>query len=245
MEENKRLADLTRMLLSSPAFSTFLDDMSSNPREIPVQIKQEPQQPSQQQQPQQIPKDVNPYGAQQSQHQIGMAMIPEQNIDFSMLNMDVTYNFHPQVFMLNTPEMPAIDTSILSGKTSNFVEPLLESDDEKMGVSVIERPVEISERVKTVQLSSVDEDFENNPEFALYHSEPTISREPLMELDTNSFSHVDIFGGISTDKVLARYDLIDASEEEAASALSMARIQRLSNSIESMVSRLELLTMNL
>ena len=108
----------------------------------------------------------------------------------------------------------------------------------------IERPVEREEPTAATS-APVDEDFENDPEFALYHSEPAADCEPAKEIDTDSFSHVDIFGGLETEKVLARYDLIDATEEEASATLSMARVQRISDTIEGVTSRLELLTMGL
>jgi hypothetical protein len=245
LEENKRLSDLTRMLLQSPSFSNFLDHLSANPAQIPgVVPKPEPQQ--QQQQQQQQPKDVNPNGSQQSQQQIGMAMIPEQTMDFSMLNLDGAYNFQPQVFVVDTPDMPApIDTSVLSGKSSNFAEPLPESDDDKIEVPMIERPGERAEPTE-VKSAPVDEAFESDPEFALFHSvsAPT-SNEPAKEIDTDDFSHVDIFGGIESEKILARYELVDATEEEVSAALSMARVQRISDNIESVVARLELLTWDL
>lgn len=246
LEENKRLSDLTRMLLQSPSFSNFLDNLSATPPQIPgVVPKPEPQQ--QQQQPQQqLPKDVNPNGSQQSQQQIGMAMIPEQTMDFSMLNLDAAYNFQPQVFVVDTSDMPApIDTSALSGKSSNFAEPLPESDDDKIEVPAIERP---GERAEPTEANSapVDEAFESDPEFALFHSESTpTSNEPAKEIDTDDFSHVDIFGGIESEKILARYELVDATVEEVSAALSMARVQRISDSIESVVARLELLTRDL
>ncbi|KAH7320890.1 hypothetical protein B0I35DRAFT_477432 [Stachybotrys elegans] len=243
-DENKRLSDLTRMLLSSASFSNFLDNLSTNPAAIPQQapvVKVEPQQ--QQDEQRQIPKDVNPYNGAQSQ-QIGMAMIPEQNVDFSMLSMDNSYNFQPQVFIIDTPEMPAaIDTALLSGKTSNFVEPALEPEVEKVEAPVIERPVEETRQPETAT-APVDEDFEKDPEFALFHSEPATC-PTTTELDTSNLSNVDIFGGIESEKMLSRYELVDATEEEASAALAMARVQRLCDNVESVVSRLELLTRDL
>ena len=251
MDENKRLTDLTRMLLSSPSFSNFLDHLSANPTSGPAPVKpevQQQQQPQQQQDDRQLPKDVNPYGTQQSQQQIGMAMIPEQTMDFSMLSLDGSYNFQPQVFVVDTPEMPApIDTAVLSGKTSNFAEPLPASDEEKIEIPAIERPIEATEPSSAVTSAPVDEEFESDPEFALYHSESatTGTEVATRELDTDGFSDLDIFGGIESEKVLARYELVDATEEEATAAVSMARVQRISDSIESVVSRLELLTRDL
>lgn len=233
------------MLLSSPSFSNFLDHLSTNPTAIPQgpapQVKAEPQQEQRQ-----MPKDVNPYNGNQSQQQIGMAMIPEQNMDFSMLNLD-GYNFQPQVFVVDTPEVPApIDAGILSGKSSNFVEPL-SSDEDKVEMPVIERrPVDSEEsETETVQVAPVDEEFESDPEFALYHSQPASSTPKPSDVAIENLSNVDIFGGIESEKALSRFELVDATEEESTAALAMARVQKISASAESVVSRLELLTIDL
>ncbi|KAG8414072.1 BZIP-type transcription factor mbz1 [Metarhizium acridum] len=244
MDENKRLSDLTRMLLSSPSFSTFLDNLSANPTGLPqgspVKIEQNPQQEQNQ-----VPKDVNAYSGQfSSQQQIGMAMIPEQTMDFSLLSLGNTYNFQPQVFFVDTPEVPnAIDASVLSGKTSNFVEESYSSDEEKVEVPFIERPLE----TKAIETSEtpVDEEFESDPEFALFHSEPATTTATLKDIDTENLTGVDLFGGIESEKMLARYELVNATEEEATAAFAMARVQRISANIDSVVSRLALLTMDL
>lgn len=250
LDENKRLSDLTRMLLSSASFSNFLDHLSTNPTAAAPTTAQPKIEPQLQQQAQaqpeqrQMPKDVNPYNSQfSSQQQIGMAMIPEQSVDFSMLSLDNdAFNFQPQVFVVDTPEMPAaIDAEMLSGKSSNFVE-THESDNEKIEMPVIERPIE---RMAAREVAPLDEEFESDPEFALFHTETIASRKEPQEIDTESFSQVDIFGGIEAEKVLARFDLVDASEEETSAALAMARVQRIAASMESVVSRLELLTMDL
>ncbi|KUJ21705.1 uncharacterized protein LY89DRAFT_380751 [Mollisia scopiformis] len=116
MEENTRLSDLTRMLLSSPSFSGFLDTLASNPAAAQTAqgVVQQPQAQPQQQQQQQLRKDINPYAAQSQmqQQQIGMAMIPEQSMDFSMLDLgnDGFPAYQPQVFsVLSIPEA-VIDT---------------------------------------------------------------------------------------------------------------------------------------
>lgn len=247
VEENKRLSDLTRMLLSSPSFSDFLDRLSSNPHQLP---SAQPSQPQHEQR--QLPKDVNPYNGRSSNQQIGMAMIPEQTMDLSMLNLDSadSFNFQPQVYaVLETPEPAVIDTSVLSGKTSNFVGAQLDAD-EKIEMPVIEKapvaPAQQPKSVEAVATPVVDEDFENDPAFALYHDIPAAEEhEAPVELDTQGFSHADIFGGIEPEKVLARYELVDATEEEATATLAMARVQRISASLESVATRLEMLTVNL
>src|SRR5204863_2796293 len=119
-EENKRLEDLSRMLLSSPQFSDFLDSMSTNP--APAQ-----EQPSRQESRQATaPRDPNPYAAQQQLQQngahIGMALIPDNTMNLSTLDLNegnwamgnvnsiVWATTQPQVFAVTeVPEGPAVD----------------------------------------------------------------------------------------------------------------------------------------
>lgn len=256
-DENKRLSDLTRMLLSSPAFSTFLDQMSANPNAVAQSSQSQPQQPQQQEQQRQVPKDVNPYAAQQQlqQQQIGLAMIPEQSVDFSMLNMDNTadgFNYQPQVFaVLETPE-PILDASVLSGKSSiSYLDEPSTSLDEKVELPVIEAPPPaFLEEKKQEPAPPINEEFENNPAFALYHDSPSAPAQsttmtPPAELNTEAFTQVDIFGGIEPEKAFARYELVDATEEEASVNLALARINRINASLEGVATRLELLTIDL
>jgi regulator of replication initiation timing len=244
VEENKRLQELTRMLLSSSSFSSFLDTLSTNPAAPVPQAAQQVKVEEPQQQ-RQLPKDVGSYGAQPTQQQIGMAMIPEQTMDFSMLTLDGNFNFQPQVFVVDTPEIPnPIESSVLSGKSSNFVDEAFESE-EKLEVPVIERPIEIAQPTEAVDAAPVDEAFESDPEFALFHSEPASVSCATKEVDTDNLSEVDLFGGVEPEKVLSRFELVDATEEEATAAIAIARVQRISESLESVVSRLELLTMDM
>ncbi|WYZ37074.1 hypothetical protein EsH8_II_000580 [Colletotrichum jinshuiense] len=247
-DENKRLQDLTRMLLASPSFSNFLDHLSTNPQPVPqqqaapaVKLERQPEQ-------RQIPKDVNPYNNQGQQQQIGMAMVPEQNMDFSMLNIDNdAYNFQPQVFaVLRTPDIPVtIDTNVLSGKSSNFVGEHFESDDEKIEIPALEAPKVLAPEapVQTAaEEETFDDEFENDPEFALYHSAPAPATEGPIELDVEAFQ-APIFGGVEAEKVLARYELIDATEEEQNACVAMAKVQRIAASLEPVLARLESLVL--
>lgn len=271
-DENQRLQDLTRMLLGSPSFSDFLERLSSNPQQLPQARpqqqqaqQQQPQQQSQQQQQRQVPKDVNPYAtaqaAQLQQQQIGLAMIPEQTMQLSMLNMGAANGFYrAQVYaVLETPE-PALDAAVLSGKTTtSFMGEQFDAaaDDEKMDMPVIEHPhapVELEKNKKPeAGAAPVNDEFENDPAFALYHDSPAASsasdaankaKKPV-ELDTEALSQIDIFGGIEPEKALARYELVDATEEEASACLAMARVQRINASLEGLAARLELLTVGL
>lgn len=251
MEENKRLTDLTHMLLSSPSFSDFLDQLSTNPAalaqgaaQLQAQPAQQQQQQQQQQERRQVPKDVN-YTQLHQQQRIGLTMIPEQPMDLSMLSLenDGSFNYQPQVFaLLETPEMPAsIDTSILSGKKSNFVGEQLDSEDEKVQGPVIERPVlEKTLAPAAPEAPPVDPEFEANPEFALFHS--SSASETSTEPESEQSWCANIFGGLEPEKVLARYELVDASEDEQNAIVAMARVQRISERLESTWERINLLT---
>ena len=124
MEENTRLSDLTRMLLSSQAFSGFLNELSQNGMPAPSTIAAVASQP----QPQPTKKDINPHQAtrqaQNQQTQVGMTIVPESTVDFSMLDSTPTSNWNTG-FGLNSfqvcsvtdlPEGPAIDTDSMAGK---------------------------------------------------------------------------------------------------------------------------------
>lgn len=233
------------MLLASPSFSDFLERLSTNPAQLP-QAAPQPEQ-------QQAPKDINVYAAQQQiqrQH-IGVAMMPEQHMDFSMVGgADAdAFNYQPQVYaVLETPEPPMdIDTSALSGKTSNFVGESTESDEEKVEMPVVEQAPVFEEKATAPKAPEtpavVDEEFDNDPAFALYHD--TTSTEVAgvpIETDSEGMEAIDIFGGIQSEKLLARYELLDASEEEQAATVAMVSVQRRLASLEAVCSRLEMLT---
>ncbi|KAK0667863.1 hypothetical protein QBC41DRAFT_323090, partial [Cercophora samala] len=250
VDENKRLTDLTRMLLGSPSFSDFLNQLSTNPQMVPQsQARPQPQQTPQPEQQRQLPKDINPYAAQQQLHnqQIGLAMVPEQ-VDFSLVNMEPSdgFSYQPQVFaVLETPE-PIFDANLLSGKTSNFVGQQFDSDDDEKDLPVIEQAPILAE-AKKQEPAPINEEFENNPDFILYHDCPAPT-EPVtspVELDvealSQSVSDVDIFGGIEPEKTLTRYELVNSTEDEAAADRAVARIQRLASKLDGIASRLEML----
>jgi bZIP-type transcription factor MBZ1 len=233
------------MLLSSPSFSGFLDTLTTNGAAAPQQQQQAAPAPVQQAPVEsRLPKDVSPYAAQQqmqNQH-INMAILPDHNIDFSMLdlNVDGGYSYQPQVFsVMEVPEV-AIDTSVLSGKTSNFVGSTFESDDEKIEMPVIERmPIK---EIAPIEVAPVmDEEFDADPTFTLFsHSTSSTSTEAASELELTP-----IFGGIEPEKALARIELFDAAECEVREAIAIARVERLCSSLDDMAARLESMTLHL
>jgi hypothetical protein len=125
-EENNRLTDLTRMLLSSNAFSGFLQELSQSgvpaqPQHpsAPTNMQDRPQQQSQQHQR----KDVNPLDAARQmthqQPQIGMALMPETNVDlnsFQSWNSGLNANDFQVFAVTELPAEPTLDLSKLSEK---------------------------------------------------------------------------------------------------------------------------------
>ncbi|TVY31347.1 BZIP-type transcription factor, partial [Lachnellula occidentalis] len=248
MEENTRLSDLTRMLLSSPSFSGFLDTLSQNP--AAAQTAQQVTQPrveqqQQQQAPQrQVRKDVNPYAAQQMQQQqqhIGMTMIPEQNMDFSMLDLtsDGSFSYQPQVFScLSLPET-TIDTEVLSGKATNSFTASA-SDDEKVELPTIERvPESTAEEAPANVVEVVDEEFDSDPTFALFTS--SASATPV----TTASEPQELSFDVSTIDMTAKpstYELVVSSASDDA---CMRKVERLAAEMDAVAERLANLTVNL
>ncbi|KAL5615315.1 hypothetical protein BROUX41_005362 [Berkeleyomyces rouxiae] len=227
MEENKRLSDLTRMLLSSPSFSNFLDNLSANAMASEVQSQMAGQEMKQehvaQQQP---PKDVSQYAP--SVHSQQLTMIPEQNVDFTMNPYEGSepslYNAQPQVYALTElPEMPASFTETLSGKQSNFVGSVEESDNNKIEIPSIESVAEKTMAPESPITRRVDAEFESNPDFTLFNSS---------EDEVTQDRDIDIFCGVEPEKMLARFELVDAEEEERNAIIAMARVERLNDILD-------------
>ena len=236
MEENTRLSDLTRMLLSSPSFSGFLDTLSQNPQA--AQMAQAPvkQQQQQQQQPNtQVRKDVNPHAAQQqmNQQQIGMTMIPEQHMDFSMLEFNNdSFIYQPQVFSVISMPETLLDAEALSGKSS--LPPTMASDDEKVEIPVMNRTPIVAAPVEA-ETEVIDEEFD--AKFALFASSPTTTSKPT-ELNIPA-----LLASIPTKPV--QYTLIVDSVNEDAAEAAMRKVERLGESIDRMADMLKSLTVDL
>jgi hypothetical protein len=227
------------MLLSSPSFSGFLDTLASNPQAAQTaQAVQQPQPQQQVEQPQrQIRKDINPYAAQQQmqQQQIGMAMIPEHNMDFSMLDLNENgaFSYQPQVFSVLSLPDAVIDTDILSGKSSSFTP--LASDDEKVELPKVERmPVSKTETVELPEV--VDEEFDADPAFALYAYTSTVKSE--LELDLSFLANLSLKP--------SNFELVVVPEvDEATADAAMRRVERLSADMDACLERLSALSCHL
>lgn len=270
--ENTRLTDLTRMLLSSPAFSSFLNDLSSagngQPAPVPAATPVRPSSsgiiPTQP-----LRKDANPHQGQlqnqaQSRTQVGMTLVPETSTDFSVFdptsnawggNMDFGFN-NAQVFSVTElpegPPMDSISSGILSGKPSNIVGPY-SSDDAKDDAPIIERmPASSPKSDTTIALDGVCEGVEldaSNPAFALFVDNPASASKPCVPESMPVEPEYRVFGGIDPEKALARLDLVvhsdDQDNEGIVSSAVMARFERLCSETEAASSRVAILTAHL
>ncbi|KIW18895.1 hypothetical protein PV08_03184 [Exophiala spinifera] len=133
-EENTRLTDLTRMLLSSQAFSGFLQELSQSGLPAPnVQVdapKPKPGQNQSQPQSEPVKKDVATHNGTQQMHvqqpQIGMALVPEIPMDFAAFQPSTAWmtalpSNDFQVFALRElPQAPILDIEALSSKSASI-----------------------------------------------------------------------------------------------------------------------------
>lgn len=182
MEENTRLSDLTRMLLSSQAFSGFLNELSQNGMPAPSTAALAVSQP----QPQPTKKDVNPHQAtrqaQNQQTQVGMTIIPESTLDFSMLESIPTSNWNAGLGMnsyqvcavMEIPEGPAIDIDSLSGKKSHDV--TVSSTSAVKDYPVLQFPPVSKQQAFSLPNTTVNEEAElNDVAFTLFVDQPALS----------------------------------------------------------------------
>ena len=256
------------MLLSSPHFSSFMDEMSVNGMPQPQATQQQSQQPQQQQQQQSsqqqtpqppqpqptmsqppmqtnVPKDANPNQTSQEfqmqqNPQAGMVMVPNQGVDMSTMGLsnggwnsgiDINYANTPVFAVTEVPEGPAIDTDILSGKSSSFVLP----EPTKNEVPTLERPqfAETEFTATGVENPEVEID-ESDPAFALFASESP-STSPSQENVDESFE------GIQTEKAAPAYELVVQSEAKT----NEHRFSQLCLSMEAEFQRVSMVTSHL
>ncbi|OAL38997.1 hypothetical protein AYO20_01748 [Fonsecaea nubica] len=184
-EENNRLTDLTRMLLSSQAFSGFLQELSQSGLPAPNVQSNTQQQKAVTSKPQPqshvVKKDIGSDEAAHSMHiqqpQVGMALIPDTPVDFSVLQpsngwMSALPTNDFQVYAVTAlPEPPILDLESLSGKSKS-------SHDSSKGAKDSPRIPELPNRVPTFtspETPKVDDSVSLDREnFALYF-EPAVS----------------------------------------------------------------------
>ena len=271
MAENTRLNDLTRMLLASPAFSTFLEDLSGSVPSAPIQGSSSAQtqtMKTEQTQPH-IPKDVNPHqvvtqqtqNSQQNDQRVGMTLIPEQTIDYTTFdtsnsawtenNMDFSL-YDAQVFTVTElPQGPSLDqlrsemsSEILSGKSSNFVgSHAIGGKDETPVIELMPTTSSQAEDALPVIEPTDDIDLdESDPAFALYTDGPSTSQRAPIQ------SEEPIFGSIRLEKVFGRVELVpeeDPCDDEQVSCATLEKFQRLCSVLEEASERISAITSHL
>ena len=259
MNENAQLHELTRSLLSSPAFSEFLKEAGAQaPASAPATtqtpvVKSEPT-------PQPTKKDINPNAAvtQSSQSQqfdtpfIGMTMIPEHPVDLNAYetntdswanNMDFSL-YDQQVFAVTSlPEGPALDQltpAFQSDKTSASILPLPTSEPAKNDAPVIAKMPCTDAAEPSTETVVLDDDVEfdeSDPAFALFSDCPAGTKSSSDEVEE------PIFGSIQLEKAFGRVELIiedrsnNTGEPDSA---TMEKLQRLCSSLDALSERISL-----
>jgi bZIP-type transcription factor MBZ1 len=200
-EENTRLTDLTRMLLSSQAFSGFLQELSQSggpPANLQKSLQLSKPAPTQLQVPPPpipIKKDVSASEAAAQLHvqqpQIGMALIPETPLDFSALQpangwMSTTPNNDFQIYSVTElPAPPTLDLTALSGKPSTKSN----ASAAKKEFPTLPQPPVKSLNIAEPISSHIDESMElDRSAFALYFDQP--SAEITADLNVSSASDI-------------------------------------------------------
>lgn len=233
------------MLLGSPHFANFLNEMPDNT--VPPQIQAQQQQPQQHhhhQQPQQaapqsnmqaIPKEATRQQEYQMQQnpQPGMVMAPNQGMDTSMMNnagwnsgIDMNYGNTSVFAVIDVPEGPALDFAALSGKSSG-------ASDGKDEAPVLDLPeCQVSAQQSDVGVANPDVEIdESDPAFALFVDYPI--RPTACDNDVP-------FEGVQTDKAAPHFELV----VDQTSA-NQNRFNYLCSSMEAAFDRVSLFTSHL
>ena len=206
MEENARLTDLTRMLLSSPAFSGFLNELSANGGSVPSALQKTaaPQQAASQQPP--MRKDINPHQVArqlQNHQQVGMVMVPEPTVDISALDLNTPPNGWNsgidmnsfQVFAVTElPEGPTIDLGVLSGKSSTSTEIKSVASKDIPVLSSI--PPQPKERVEEI---NVDPEIKLDESLSLFETSPVKSIPSPQSFTPLTVQKPQQFGLVTSD----------------------------------------------
>jgi bZIP-type transcription factor MBZ1 len=251
MEENTRLTDLTRMLLSSQAFSGFLNELSgAAPQTSARNLSQSKPRP----QPQPSKKDINPHqitSQLQNQHQQnGMATIADRNLDFSLTdnassaqnwNTGLSLTNFPVYAVTSLPAGPALDLGQLSGKTDDaLIQP---ERSVKCDMPIIERPTFVFGEVDTLasNASNIHHHVETEESALSLYAEPAHPPSASVSLPCTAHRSADpkrrsaCFGTSSA----ACQDTEVAAAAAARLALMCSRLDALSERVAAVTSHLD------
>lgn len=265
--ENTRLTDLTRMLLSSPAFSTFLNDLSGTgaPASMPEISRPQSETPASRSQSVAPRKDANPTqttthssASQNVNTHVGMTMIPEEhtfqynaaestNNGWTDSNMDLRGLYDAQVYAVTeVPRGPAVDSmsfAMLHGKTSNFVGSYSGYGSKDEPAEIEPLPV-LGQKVMAPEViehrpQEVDIDV-SDPAFALFVEQPGTPMKPAAVGPEDC-----IFGEIELEKAFGRLELViaeDPTEYQEVSSAAIERFERLCSRLDAASSRVAAIT---
>ena len=271
MEENTRLSDLTRMLLSSPAFSTFLDTLGAAdlPTTNAAEASTTTTKPSQTAAalPAATPKDPNPLQAlpPDNSQEVRIALLPDAAVDYSNIDVNPPWGYsnmtglwgnpQPQVFsVIEVPEGPAVDSidaGVLSGKPSSVVGfgylpytylPLLRP--------IPALPARHTQPPPTAAAESTDLE-ESDPAFALFADAPvSMGSVAITSLGAaqNKQSSVPFNGVVSAKMTTGSGPVHTCSQdhlEPDSDAARIERFQRLCGSVEAAFQRISRVTAHL
>lgn len=254
LEENARLTDLTRMLLSSPHFSNFLNDLTVNGLPPQLQAPQQPAQPTMPQAslPASTPQDSTSHRSgqdfptvQPQNFQVGMVMVPDHAMDLTPsgwnTGIDMNFTTTPIFAVLEVPEGPAIDTDLLSGKSSNSVE-FLSSESAKEEPLTLDRPPVVDSSVAPSRAGVPDphvEVDEHDPSLALFLDDVPVTAKPTRD---NLWNPLDT---IEPRKSNAYYELVVEDDSAQISGTALRSFERLCSSMEAAFQRVSIMTSHL
>ncbi|KAL9052925.1 MAG: hypothetical protein Q9162_005103 [Coniocarpon cinnabarinum] len=203
LEQNRQLTQLCKAMLGHPGFNTFMEDMSNDPsllQAFPPQSQPSSTSNSQNTQPQQGPvkqeqastassapqqqaqQSTQTQQQQQNDVQVGVTMIPETNLDFSMLNLGANHwnNYQqPQIYAVHElptgPSAEEIMRKPLSGKEDDKT--IIEPAKSILEASAKDLPTldQTTSSTSTQGSSENVDDIKDDPRFALYIDQPTTS----------------------------------------------------------------------
>jgi bZIP-type transcription factor MBZ1 len=261
------LTDLTRMLLSSPHFSSFLNDLSVNG--LPPQLQALHPQPQPQPQPhpqhqlhhpsQQLPvvssasiqpgnrSDLSPTGgahefhAQQNFH-VGMTLVPEQGLE--MAAMDVHGPGWNSGIDMNYNNVPVFAVLAVPDGPAVDVGMLSgKTSDLRLPIS------EMKDEAPCLDLPPALEKRPKRktmpPKVDKPDSSLALFDAPLPAPRISPDPFMDIFGAIETEKAFAHYELIIKDESTEINTSTVHRFKQLCFSMEAAFQRVSRVTSHL
>lgn len=255
MEENARFRELTIKLLRHPAFTPFLEDISRDPAlsDSLNKVTSSMNATAAATEASSAAKDSKPFVAPQEPQQqtenlhIGMATIPETQLDFSALNLNGSNSWampgmsgfgfqQSQVFAVTeVPEAPVeIEQELDAVKGEEcIIERFTPADDAKEALPAVEEPVEAESEVEE---SVVDKTVELDSDYALYTEAPAVLDVHAIPGASNADATETIFSDFASEKIFG-YELVDAENvilSERTFASVTARCERLFSRLEEM-----------